>query len=359
MTSPDRRYVPTRLTPEDLRKLLSLRGELPFKVFLLLSDLGGHLGGGWPGSLQALTKELSACSGKHVGQSAVGAAVGKLAAAGLLTIKGPERGRRSFYLGSRERRDPDHAKDVIGSRERRDPDHAKDVIGSRERRDPDHAKDVIGSRERRDPDHAKDVIGSRERRDPDHAKDVIGSRERRDPDHAKDVISSTNPEEKIEREKTESTSGGIPLPKLRVRGGQIERMSAPADGLADEVRAAGLRRSDRQVELLVADCGSDEVRRQLAWWPRRDTKWCADKPGAAERWFEKMCRERELEPSNGDGGAKPLLSPDAVAVLKAELHDRRVTKGAVARALLSVGAPDIDHLTAESRRALLAALEAS
>jgi hypothetical protein len=152
---------------------------------------------------------------------------------------------------------------------------------------------------------------------------------------------------------------GIDAPRLRARGGKIERCSAPADGLADEVRAAGLRLSNQRVENLVRRCDSAEVRRQLAWLPRRDCAWCAGKPGALERWFEKMCRERELEPINGDGGVKPLLSPDAVVGLREELRDMRATKGAVAKALKAVGAPDLEHLTAEGRRLLLTALRAS
>jgi hypothetical protein len=136
-------------------------------------------------------------------------------------------------------------------------------------------------------------------------------------------------------------------------------MCSPADGLADEVRAAGLRLSDVRVENLVRACDSDEVRRQLAWLPRRDASWCNGKQGALERWFEKMCRERELEPTNGDGGVKPLLSPDACTCLKATLRDLRVPQKRIDAALRACGAPDLDHITAEQSRALRRALEAS
>ena len=87
-----------------------------------------------------------------------------------------------------------------------------------------------------------------------------------------------------------------PIP---VRNGQpCPAASWPADGLADEVRAAGLKLSDVRVENLVRRSDAAEVRRQLGWWERRRKLWGDWKPRSPERIFESHCENRDLEPDD-------------------------------------------------------------
>lgn len=84
--------------------------------------------------------------------------------------------------------------------------------------------------------------------------------------------------------------------KIPVRAGRP--VFCAADGLAEEVRAAGLKLSDTRVENLVRRSDSAEVRRQLGWWERRKKLWGTWKPGSPERVFENHCINRDLEPDD-------------------------------------------------------------
>ena len=85
--------------------------------------------------------------------------------------------------------------------------------------------------------------------------------------------------------------------------GAARPMACPADGLADEVRAAGFRLSDTQVEEMVRDgttptiSGSAEVRRLLASFRRRQLPdWAAKREDGREAYLRKLVREHALDP---------------------------------------------------------------
>lgn len=313
----DRKFVPTKLTPETLCALLAIRGELPVKIYLVLADLGAHLSSGWQGSIQTLTERLNESSGRHFGQSAVGAGVARLISAGLLAVEGHANYPRRWRLrGSPETSDPEKA----------------------------------GSPETSELDHRKPVSRSPETSDPLYDSGERGEKERDNNPHTRPLPTPCAP------------ARDVCINKIVVRNGAIDALAAwPADGLGDEVRAAGLRLSDTRVENLVRRCDSAEVRRQLGWWPRRVALWGEWKPRSPERVFEAHCENRDLEPDEGQAGASvKVLSPDAMEAFVSELdyHRRYVGDDGIAVALAACGVVDMSRVTTEQRRQVIARLEA-
>jgi hypothetical protein len=85
---------------------------------------------------------------------------------------------------------------------------------------------------------------------------------------------------------------------------RVVPLACPADGLADEVRAAGFRMSDAQVEDMVRSgttptiSGTAEVRRILATFARRTLpEWAQKMDDGREAFLRKLVREHALDPS--------------------------------------------------------------